>query len=227
MTRLDAACRAAHHESVADKNEKIDLWVLHKDIYSPSAKQPQRVRVPPLVYLQVCGKGDPGTSAAFAQGIGALYGLAFTLKFSLKKSKGLDFRVMPLSGLYYADDPRVFLTGNKREWQWTIMIPVPSQVSAAQVEKARVEAMARKNASPALPLVSRQTVREGLCVQILHKGPYAAERQTIERLHEYIREQGLTFNGPHHEIYLSDPNRTAPEKLKTIVRQPVKPVKRA
>jgi len=207
---------------MAEKNDKIDLWTDHKDIFSPSARQPQLVKVPPLVYLQVCGKGDPNTDAAFAQAIGALYGLAYTLKFSLKKSKGLDFRVMPLSGLFHADDPRVFLTGKKQQWKWTLMIPIPTRVTAADVEKARAQAMAGKNASPALPLVRRETVREGLCVQILHKGPYAAERPTIERLHAFMREQGLTFNGSHHEIYVSDPNRTAPEKMKTIIRQPVR-----
>jgi len=212
---------------MVDRSVKIDLWTQHKDLFSPSAKEPQLVKVPALVYLQVCGKGDPSTDPAFAQGIGALYGLAFTLKFSLKKSKGVDFRLMPLSALYYAGDPRVFLTGRKKKWQWTLMLAIPSLITASQVEKARAEAMARKNASPALQQVHRQTVREGLCAQILHKGPYAAERQTIERLHAFMLEHDLTFNGPHHEIYLSDPNRTAPDRLKTIVRQPVRALKKA
>jgi hypothetical protein len=143
------------------------------------------------------------------------------LKFSLKKQKGLDFRVMPLSGLFHADDPSVFLEGKKQEWKWTLMIPIPSRITAADLKMALTEAAAKKQASPALPRVRRETLREGLCAQILHKGPYAGERPTIEKLHAFIREKGLTFTGPHHEIYISDPNRTAPEKLKTIIRQPV------
>jgi len=207
---------------MANPTDKIDLWSEHKEIFSPSAKEPQLVEVPTLVYLRVDGQGDPNMAPAFAQAIGALYGLAYTLKFSVKKSKGMDFRVMPLSGLFHADDPAVFLEGRKQEWRWSLMIPIPSRVTPAEVRKAQAEAAARKNASPALPLVRRETVREGLCAQILHRGPYAQERPTIERLHAFIHDMGLAFAGAHHEIYLSDPNRTAPEKLKTIVRQPVK-----
>ena len=129
---------------------------------------------------------------------------------------------MPLSGLFHADDPTVFVTGRKREWKWTLMIPVPSQVSAADFKAALREAESKKKASPALPLARRRVVREGLCAQILHLGPYAAERPTIERLHLFILEKGLAFAGPHHEIYISDPGRTAPAKTKTIVRQPVR-----
>jgi hypothetical protein len=209
---------------MAEKTEKTDLWAEHREIYSPSAKEPQLVKVPPLAYLLVDGKGDPNTAPAFVEGIGALYGLAYTLKFALKKAKGLDFRVMPLSGLFRADDPSVFLESKKHEWKWTLMIPIPSGIGAADFKKAQGEAMAKKNASPALALVRRETVREGLCAQILHKGPYAAEKPTIEKLHAFIREKGLTFAGPHHEIYISDPNRTAPEKMKTILRQPVRKV---
>lgn len=207
---------------MARKNAKIDLWAQHKGIYSPSAREPQLIRVPPLTYLQVDGQGDPNTSAAFAEAIGALYGLAYTLKFSTKKEQGLDFRVMPLSGLYHAADPSLFLQGRKRQWKWTLMIPIPSGIGAADLRKAREQAMAGKKASPALALVRRRTVREGLCAQILHVGPYAAEKPTIERLHAFIREKGLTFGGPHHEIYISIPGRTAPQKMKTIVRQPVR-----
>ncbi len=207
---------------MAKQTAKIDLWADHKEIYSPSAREPQLVRIPPLAYLQVDGEGDPNTSPGFAQAIGALYGLAYTLKFSLKKSRGMDFRVMPLSGLYHADDPSTFLKGRKQEWKWTLMIPIPSGISAADFEKARKQALAGKKASPALGLVRKKTVREGLCVQILHKGPYSEEKPTIERLHAFMRDKGLTFAGPHHEIYISIPGRTAPKKMKTIVRQPVR-----
>jgi hypothetical protein len=201
---------------------KIDLWTENKKLFSPKAGKPELVRVPPFTYLMVDGAGDPNTSAAFRDAIGALYSLAYTLKFGLKKKKGLDFRVMPLSGRFHAEDPRVFLEGRKQEWKWTLMLALPSAVTAADLKAARTEAQARKNASPALPLVRREVLREGLCAQILHLGPYSAEKPTIEALHAFIAEKGLTFAGSHHELYISDPNRTAPVKLKTIVRQPVK-----
>jgi len=201
---------------------KIDLWAENKELYTPSAKEPSLVKVPAFTYIMVDGSGDPNTSAAFRDAIGALYGAAYTLKFMLKKHSGVDFRVMPLSGRFHADRPPELLLGRKTEWKWTLMIPVPSVVRQADFAKALAEAGDRKNASPALRLLRREVFKEGLCAQILHKGPYAAEKPTIEKLHAFIREQGLTFGGSHHEIYLSNPNRAAPEKMKTIVRQPVK-----
>jgi hypothetical protein len=207
---------------MAGKIGKIDLWLEHKELFTPSAKEPVLVRVPAFPYLLADGEGDPNTTPAFREAIGALYSLAFTLKFGLKKRRGVDFRIMPLSGFYYADDPAAFLEGRKVEWKWTLGIPLPSIVTAADFKQALAGAGAKKNASPALDRVRREVVREGLCVQILHRGPYAAERQTIQALHAFMQAKGLVFAGHHHEIYVSDPNRTAPEKLKTIVRQPVK-----
>jgi hypothetical protein len=201
---------------------KIDLWAENKELFTPSAKQPLLVKVPAFAYIMVDGSGDPNTSAAFRDAIGALYGAAYTLKFMLKKSRGIDFRVMPLSGRFHSARPSDLLLGRKSEWKWTLMIPLPSVVRQAEFAKAVTEAGARKNASPALRLLRREVFKEGLCAQILHVGPYAAEKPTIEKLHTFIQEQGLTFAGSHHEIYVSDPNRSAPEKLKTIVRQPVK-----
>jgi hypothetical protein len=203
---------------------KTDLWKDYQEIFSPSAKEPQLVRIPSFFYLLIDGEGDPNTSASFMEAIGALYGMAYTLKFMLKKERNLDFRVMPLSGLFHAADPAVFLQGRKNEWKWTLGIALPSIVKAADITRARTVASGKKKASPALPLVRRETLREGLCAQILHRGPYAAEKPTIERLHAFIRENGLTFAGSHHEIYVTDPNRSAPEKLKTIIRQPVRKV---
>lgn len=207
---------------MSGKIVKIDLWAEHKQLFTPPAKQPVLVRVPAFPYLLVDGQGDPNTVPAFREAIGALYSLAFTLKFGLKKRRGMDFRVMPLSGFFYADDPEDFLQGRKVDWKWTLGIPLPAVVRAADFKQALAEARTKKNPSPALDRVRREVVREGLCVQVLHHGPYAAERQTIEALHAFMREQGLDFAGHHHEIYVSDPNRTAPQRLKTIVRQPVK-----
>ena len=205
-------------------DSQADLWKEHIDIFSPSAKEPQIVRVPSFTYLLIDGEGDPNTSASFRDAIGALYGIAYTLKFMLKKEQGRDFRVMPLSGLFHSINPSVLLQGRKNEWKWTLGIALPPHIKAADFNKARKIAGRKKKASPALSLIRRGTLKEGLCAQILHRGPYAAEKPTIERLHSFIREKGLTFAGSHHEIYISDPNRAAPEKMKTIIRQPVRKV---
>jgi hypothetical protein len=204
------------------RKKKIDLWAENKELFTPSAREPSLVRVPPLAYLMVDGSGDPNSSPAFKDAIGALYGAAFTLKFMLKKHSGIDFRVMPLSGIFHAAEPGELLLGRKDEWRWTLMIPVPSLVRQADFARAVAEAATKKKASPALHLLRREVLKEGLCAHILHKGPYSEEKPTIEKLHAFIREQGLSFNGSHHEIYLSNPNRASPEKMKTIVRQPVK-----
>ncbi len=194
---------------------KIDLWSENRELFTPSAKEISFVKVPPFVYIMVDCTGDPNTSVSFRDAIGALYGAAYTLKRMLKKHSGIDFRVMPLSGRFHADHP-------PDAWKWTLMIPLPAIVRQADFAKAVSEAGKKKKASPTLPLLRREVLREGLCVQILHKGPYAAETPTIEKLHAFIRDQGLAFAGSHHEIYLSDPNRTSAERLKTIIRQPVK-----
>src|SRR5271157_2072999 len=204
------------------RKRKIDLWSENKELFTPSAKEISLIKVPPFVYIMVDGSGDPNTSAAFREAIGALYGAAYTLKIMLRKHSGIDFRIMPLSGRFHADHPADLLLGRKNEWKWTLMIPVPALVRHADFAKAVSEASGKKKASPALSLLRREVLKEGLCAQILHKGPYAAEKPTIEKLHAFIREHGLTFAGSHHEIYLSDPGRAAAERMKTIIRQPVK-----
>jgi hypothetical protein len=201
---------------------KIDLWAENRELFTPSAREPSLVMVPALCYLMVDGSGDPNTSAAFRDAIGALYAAAYTLKFMLKKKSGVDFRVMPLSGRFHAKSPAEFLRIKKNEWKWTLLIPLPSVVRQADFALAVAEAGRKKNASPALPLLRKEILKEGLCAHILHRGPYAAERPTIEKLHAFIAAQGLVPAGSHHEIYLSNPQRAAPDKMKTIVRQPVK-----
>ena len=164
------------HEEKGDgmsaKKSKIDLWAENKELFTPSAKEPSLVRVPPFAYMMVDGSGDPNTSSAFRDAIGALYGAIYTLKFMLKKHSGIDFRVMPLSGRFHADQPDLLL-GRKNEWKWTLMIPLPAFVRQADFVRAAAEAGEKKKASPALPLLRREVLKEGLCAQILHKGPYA------------------------------------------------------
>lgn len=201
--------------------DKYDVKKARKQLYGPSAKDFTVVEVPELRYLAIDGKGDPNTSTAYAQAVEALYGVAYTVKFASKKTLGRDFVVAPLEGLWRADDPAVFLTRAKQLWAWTMMIGQPDWITEDMVGSAITDVARKKR----LPDGARlHTLVEGTCVQILHLGSYDDETPTLDRLHnQYLPEHGLTFNGDHHEIYLSDPRRTPPAKLKTILRQPVKP----
>ncbi|OLF18876.1 hypothetical protein BU204_03160 [Actinophytocola xanthii] len=202
--------------------DKYDVKKAHRTLYSPSAREFAVVEVPELRYLAVDGRGDPNTSEAYANAVAALYGVAYTVKFGSRKVLGRDFVVGPLQGLWRADDPAAFHTRHKQVWEWTMMISQPPWVTEDMV-RAAVEDVAKKKTLPGLEGVGLRTLVEGTCVQILHIGPYDDEGPTLERLHSrYLPENGLTFNGDHHEIYLSDVRRTAPEKLRTILRQPVK-----
>ena len=183
------------------------------------------MEVPPLTYLMVDGQGDPNTSKEFGEAVEALYSLSYTLKFSLKKSPcAIDYGVMPLEGLWWADDPRDFgwagHQANKSKWKWTAMIVQPEFIAQAQVDAAMEEVRKKKNPA-ALDRVRFETLAEGPSAQVLYVGPFADEGPTIQRMHEFIHASGKELRGKHHEIYLSDPRRTAPEKLKTILRQPM------
>jgi len=199
--------------------EKLDLKKALKPLYHAKAGTPAWVDVPPLSYLMIDGIGDP-ESEGFAQAVEALYSLAYPLKFAYKKSEGRDWTVMPLEGLWWADDPEVFARQERDRWQWTLMILQPDFVEAGRVDECR-EAALKKKELPRLSQVRLETLSEGRCAQVLHVGPYAEEGETIAGLHQFIAEAGHALSGKHHEVYLSDPRRTAPEKLKTILRQPV------
>jgi DNA-binding PadR family transcriptional regulator len=225
MLRADAdwteATLAAFTEETA--MDKYDAKQAHRRLYAPSSKDFTAVDVPELQYLAVDGEGDPNTAESYRRAVEALYGTAYTLKFTAKKTLGRDFVVGPLEGLWHADDPAVFLQRRKDAWQWTMMINQPDWVTADMVRDA-VAAAAKKRPNPALDRLELRRLAEGACVQILHIGSYDDETPVLERLHrDYMPEHGLDFNGDHHEIYLSDPRRTEPARLKTILRQPVKP----
>ena len=207
---------------------KADLKKEMKDLYFPSAKEVVVVDVPEMSYLMVDGKGDPNTSKVFQDAIDALYSMAYTIKFDLKKQgKGGDYVVMPLEGLWWTrDEGGGFDYGAREQWKWRAMILQPDSVTAEHLEKARAEVKAKrlKNKEPvpaALPKVRLERFDEGRVVQILHIGPFSAEPPTIERMHAYAQAHGLKLRGKHHEIYLSDPRRTPEEKWKTILRHPV------
>ncbi|MRG60194.1 hypothetical protein GE115_09990 [Agromyces sp. CFH 90414] len=213
--------------------EKFDLKRAYPDLYAASARAAEDfaiVDVPPMRYLAVDGHGDPNTVPAYREAVEALYPVAYTVKFASKRESGRDFVVGPLEGLWRADDPETFVTREKDAWDWTMLIAQPDWIDGASVDAAIAQVRAksakeRSDAPPALDLVRLLHLHEGRSAQILHVGPYDDEGPTLARLHdEWMPRHGLTFNGDHHEIYLGDPRRTAPEKLKTILRQPVRAV---
>ncbi|HEY8780395.1 MAG TPA: GyrI-like domain-containing protein [Mucilaginibacter sp.] len=201
--------------------KKFDFKKEYRELYNDSTNKMYLVTVPKLNYLAVDGHGDPNNSAQFQEAIEALFSVSYTIKFMLKKGpQQIDYGVMPLEGLWWTDDLNNFSMENKADWKWTIMIMQPEFVTAEIIEQAKVQAAERKD----LPLINSlrlETMDEGLCAQVLYIGPYAAEGPTIIRLHNYIEENGYKTHGKHTEIYLSDMRRTAPEKLKTIIRQPI------
>jgi hypothetical protein len=201
--------------------KKLDLKKQWKQLYEAKQGAIVAVDVPPLTYLMVDGQGDPNTSKAFQEAIEALYSLSYTLKFTLKKSpRAIDYGVMPLEGLWWADDPRAFYEAKKSTWKWTAMIVQPEFITQAQVDAAFDQVRKKKNPA-ALDRVRFETLTEGPSVQVLYVGPFSDEGPTIQRMHDFIHAAGKELRGKHHEIYLSDPRRTAPEKLKTILRQPM------
>jgi hypothetical protein len=203
--------------------DKYDVKKAHRDLYSASAADFAVVEVPELQYLALDGRGDPNTSKAFEEAVGALYGMSYTLKFTSKNTLGRDFVVAPLEGLWRAEDQHAFAEMRKESWEWTLLVNQPEWITEAMVADAAAAA-AEKHPNPALDQVRLLALTEGTCVQILHVGSYESESATLERMHrEFMLERGLVFNGDHHEIYLSDPRRTAEANLKTILRQPVRP----
>ncbi|WP_067202321.1 GyrI-like domain-containing protein [Microbacterium sp. XT11] len=185
------------------------------------------VEVPAMQYLMVDGAGDPNTSPRFADAVTALYPVAYALKFAARERFGVDAVVMPLEGLWHAPDMESFTSRrDKSRWLWTLLLMVPDHVTPELFAEAVESAARKKTPSPLLSDVRLETLREGLCVQTLHVGPFDDEGPVLADIHDrFIPEHGLTMTGLHHEIYLSDRRRTAPAKLRTILRQPVETVR--
>ncbi|QWF83078.1 GyrI-like domain-containing protein [Amycolatopsis sp. CA-230715] len=197
-----------------------------KEFYAPKNREWTLVEVPPQQFLAIDGAGDPNTSPEYARAVEALYSVAYTVKFASKRA-GRDFVVGPLEGLWWAPDPAVFTARAKESWQWRMLISLPDPVRADEVAEAVDTALAKKK-KPAIAEVRHETLREGTCAQVLHIGSYDDETPLLATLHdEYVPGNDLALAGPHHEIYLGDPRRSAPEKLKTVLRQPVRPLPRA
>ena len=199
---------------------KLDLKKELKQFYNPSAKEVSTVNIPKMTFLMIDGFGDPNTSQLFKEAIEALYSLSYTLKFMAKKGQiGVDYAVMPLEGLWWAKEMDSFIE-ERSQWQWTLMIAQPDFITEKMVQEAKESVSKKKRDLPALSKVRFETYEEGEAVQIMHIGPFSAEGPAVAKLHEFIEVNNLELSGKHHEIYLSDFNKTAPEKLRTIIRQP-------
>ena len=208
--------------------KKLDLRKDLKYLYAPSAKKVELVKVPALKFVMIDGKIEPGTSPStspeFQQSTGALYSMAYTLKFTskLRDHNPIDYPVMPLQGLWGVKGG-AFDFDLTKEWEWTLMILQPAHITGAMFRKALGE-LRVKRPNPALERLRFEKFREGLSVQTMHVGPYSAEQETIARMLAFANERGYQFSGKHHEIYMGDPRRTKPEKLKTILRHPVEKI---
>ena len=200
--------------------QTYDIKKQHKNLYAPKPADFEIVEVPPLEFLMVDGHGDPNTSSAYREAIEALYAASYAVRAVAKIRLAKVHTVGPLEGLWSADDPEAFRARDKSAWDWTMMIAQPDWITPDLVEEALTAA--RKKRLPALDLIRFEPYTEGRSVQILHVGSYDDEGPTLERLHrEFLPANGLAPTGRHHEIYLSDARKTAPARLKTILRQPV------
>lgn len=209
--------------------DKRDFKKTDKAFYSGKAGRWDRVVLPEMTFLMIDGQGDPN-GPEFVRAVAALYPMAYGVK-GMRKRAGADFTVPPLEALWWSVDKTAFVTGDRANWLWTALIRMPDEVTAGMLGAVR-ETVLKKQAKkpggadePTLLAIRLERLEEGDCLQTLHLGSYTDEAPVLAELHNRVMpEAGLTFAGKHHEIYLSDPRRVAPEKLRTILRQPVRPL---
>ena len=200
--------------------KKIDFKKEFKQLYSPPKGKISIVDVPVMNFLMVDGVGYPVGNPAYEQALEALYGISYGLKF-VSKAQGKDYVVPPLEGLWWMEDMNGFRMGRKDEWEWTMMIMQPEWVTRNMVDAVLAD-MAQKKDLIVLEDLRFEAYHEGLSAQTFYVGPYSEEGPTIANMHAHIEAEGYLLRGKHHEIYLSDARKTAPEKLKTVIRQPIK-----
>jgi hypothetical protein len=201
--------------------EKLDLKKQLRHLYGPGARSVVEVDVPTMNFLMIDGEGDPNTTQGYSEAVEALFALSYAIKFAVKRSPdGTDYGVMPLEGLWWADDMEDFATGNRSGWLWTMMVMQPDFVGVELVSRITADVFAAKGL-PAIPRIRFEPFTEGLAAQVLHVGPFAEEAPTIERVHRYIEDSGALRVGKHHEIYLTDVRRADPARWKTVIRQPL------
>ncbi|HXP60421.1 MAG TPA: GyrI-like domain-containing protein [Dongiaceae bacterium] len=199
--------------------EKIDLYKQHKNEYAAPGK-PVLVEIKPAVYLAISGQGAPGGDQ-FTASIGALYGAAFTIKMTRKFAGRQDYGICKLEGQWWSDSGPDLSKAPKDQWRWNLLIRTPRFVTGEDLRKA-VDVLLKRGKGEEVKQVRLETLAEGTCVQMLHVGPYDQECVTIARMKEFAENNQLEFHGRHHEVYLSDPRRVPPERLKTILRCPVR-----
>jgi len=200
--------------------EKIDYKNELKHLYRPTTKKVEIVEVPKMNFIMIDGDGGPN-HPTFQNAIEVLFPLSYTLKFMIKESDiGIDYGVLPLEGLWWADDMSSFIKDKKDDWKWTLMIMQPELITNEMVVEAVNQVRVKKNPT-SLPLVRFESINEGKVAQIMHIGPFSEEGPTVQKLHSFIEDSGKKIIGKHHEVYLSDIRRAAPEKWKTIIRQPM------
>lgn len=199
---------------------KIDLKKELRHLYRASLKDVSEVEVPTMTFLMIDGKGNPNNSNQYRDAVEALFSTAYGLKFAVKRASGIDYAVMPLECLWWTADGKPFTPEHKGDWLWTAMIAQPSRVTK-QLMDAVILDQAKKRLSSASQLRLEQ-LTEGKSLQIEHLGPYTAEGPAIEKIRQRVESAGYRPSGRHHEIYFNSPERTAPAKLKTLIRQPVK-----
>jgi hypothetical protein len=213
------AARAGEEEEHMVAVKKVDLYKLHRSEYI-APRKPALVVTKPAKYLTVTGQGAPA-SAEFQEKIGAIYSVAFTIKMT-KKFAGQDYKVCHLEGLWSGGEVSLSLkAGPPETWKWKLLIRVPEFIRPADV-KVAIRALEERGKGASAAEVRLEKIDEGQCVQMLHVGPYATEEKTIAQMLSFTAEQGLAFHGLHHEIYLSDPRRVPPQRLRTILRHPVR-----
>jgi len=202
--------------------KKIDLRKELKQLYSPSAKEPELIKVPKFNFLMIDGGGAP-ESPEFQAAIQAIYNTAYTIKFMFKFEKKIDYPVMALEGLWWLKQGEPFQIGRREDWCWTLMILQPKVVTGTIIAKT-IKKIKQKKDLPAINKLRLESFAEGLSVQIMHIGPYATEPETMKKMDAFNAERGLLVCGKHHEIYINDPRRVKQEKMKTILRHTVKKI---
>ncbi|MFC3096923.1 GyrI-like domain-containing protein [Alteraurantiacibacter palmitatis] len=202
--------------------DKVDLKKQERGYFTALTKGWEEIFLPPFPYLMVDGRGPPG-GQDYTAALSALYPAAYALKFFSKQELGRDYAVPVLEGLWWSDRLDAYADDRREEWCWTLMLMVPRWITAEHLAQALARKAATRRQAADLSAVRQAMLDEGRCLQHFHLGPFAAEAPKLAELHKQIMPaRGLTFAGHHHEIYLSDPRRTAPEKLRTILRQPVR-----
>ncbi len=203
--------------------DSIDYKKQWKEFYQPSAKQPVILTLPVMNYLMIDGSGNPNTTPLFQDAIATLYPLSYALRFEIKRTTGISYTVLPLEGLYWGtpQNQMVFSDEDKGKWSWTLMICQPDLVTKDLFEAQKIE-VKKKKSPPLIDQVRFESLEENTVVQMMHIGPFDEEAKTVEKMNHFAFDQGYQLSGKHHEIYMNDFRKTAPEKLKTVLRHPIK-----